>query len=163
WARRLGAPAAIADVKLSGERAERCARIGRLAGLARAAGARLVAASSPELIPVSLARAPHPARWRRFRGGFAMATPGALSAQLAVPRAGAWEVWLQGQIMPAVTVAVDGRRLGSIGGQLGGNSLVPNTMTPLRAQLSAGVHRLSVHVGGSTLAPGGGGSMVLFA
>jgi hypothetical protein len=163
WARRPGAPAAIADVKLSGSQAERCARIGRLAGLAQAAGARLVAASSPELIPVSLSRALHPARWRRFREGFAMATPGTLSAQLAVPRTGAWEVWLQGQIMPAVTVAVDGRRLGSIGGQLGGNSLVPNTMTPLPVRLSAGVHRLSVHLGGSTLAPGGGGSMVLFA
>jgi hypothetical protein len=163
WARRPGAPASIADVKLSGSREERCTQIGRLAVLARADGARLVAASSPQLIPISLARAIHPARWRRDREGFAMSTPGTLSAHFAVPRAGVWDVWLQGQIMPAVTVEIDGRRLGSIGGQLGGNSLVKNTMTPLQAQLSAGTHRLSVRAGGSTLGPGGGGSMVLFA
>jgi hypothetical protein len=65
--------------------------------------------------------------------------------------------------MPSVAVAVDGRRLGSIGAQLGGNSLVPNTMTPIRVSLSAGSHRLSVTPTDPTLAPGGGGSTVLFA
>ena len=33
--------------------------------------------------------------------------------------------------MPAVQVRVDGRPLASIGGQLSGNSLVPNTVPPL--------------------------------
>jgi hypothetical protein len=163
WGRQPGSQPAIVDVKPAGTFADQCAQIRLLAEIARLDGGRLVAASSPELIPISLPLAVRPARWRRFRGGFAMTTPGTLSVQFAVPRAGAWEVWLQGQIMPAVTVAVDGRGLGSIGGQLGGNSLVPNTMTPLRARLSAGVHRLSLHASGSTLAPGGGGSMVLFA
>jgi hypothetical protein len=92
-----------------------------------------------------------------------MSTPGRLEAAFAVPRAGAWEVWLQGQIMPAVTVAVDGRRLASIGAQLGGNSLVPNTITPLRAFLRAGEHRISVTPADPTFVPGGGGSAVLFA
>jgi len=163
WGRQPGSQPAVADAKPAGSLADQCAQIGLLAEIARLEGARLLAAPSPELIPVSLAHAVHPARWRRDRQGFAMTTPGSLSARFAVPRAGAWQVWLQGQIMPAVTVAVDGRRLGSIGGQLGGNSLVPNTMTPLPAHLSAGIHRLSVGAEGSTLAPGGGGSMVLFA
>src|SRR6202022_3943011 len=60
WGRRRGAPAAIADVGLSGSLAGQCARIQSLAGLARTDGAHLVAASSPELIPISLARVSHP-------------------------------------------------------------------------------------------------------
>ena len=92
-----------------------------------------------------------------------MSTPGSLEAAFALPREGVWDVWLQGQIMPAVTVAVDGRRLASIGAQLGGNSLVPNTITPLPVFLPAGEHRLSVTPGDPALEPGGGGSAVLFA
>jgi hypothetical protein len=163
WGRRPGAQAAIADLKLAGSRADRCAEISRLAPLARANRAELIAAASPELIPISLAHASRPRGWRRDREGLAITTPGRLTASFRVPRAGGWDVWLQGQIMPAVGVALDGHRLGSIAGQLGGNSLAQNTMTPLRARLSAGVHRLSIRTGGSTLAPGGGGSMVLFA
>jgi hypothetical protein len=92
-----------------------------------------------------------------------MSTPGRLEATFAVPKAGVWEVWLQGQIMPAVAVAVDGHRLTSIGGQLGGNSLVPNTITPIRVFLSGGSHRLSVTPTDPIVEPGGGGSSVLFA
>jgi hypothetical protein len=162
WGRQRGAPAAIADVRLSGPLADQCARIGRLAGLAKLDGAHLVAASSPELVAISLADASHPARWGHEREGLVMSRPGRLSAAFALPRAGAWDVWLQGQIMPQVKVSVDERPLGSIGAQLGGNSLVPNTMTPLRVSLSAGRHRLSVTRGGSSLAPGNGGSAVLY-
>jgi hypothetical protein len=71
-------------------------------------------------------------------------------------------VWLDGQIMPTVRVNVDGRPLASIGAQLGGNSLVLNTMTPLPVSLSAGRHRLSVARAGFTLAPGEGGSAALY-
>ena len=91
-----------------------------------------------------------------------MGTPGRLSAMFTAPRAGMWELWLQGQIMPAVKVGLDGHPVASIGAQLGGNSLVPNTLTPLTVSLSAGRHRLSVTRGGSTLAPGDGGSAVLY-
>ena len=87
---------------------------------------------------------------------------GRLSAEFAVPAAGVWDVWLEGQIMPAVKVALDGHPVASIGSQLGGNSLVPNTLTPLAVSLSAGRHRLSVTRGGFTLAPGDGGAVVLF-
>jgi hypothetical protein len=163
WGRRPGAPAAIADVKLSGSLAARCTQIGRVAGLARADGAELVAAGSPDIIPISVADSSHPAGWPRVREGLSMSTPGRLEAAFSVPRAGVWDVWLQGQVMPAVTVAVDGLRLASIGAQLGGNSLVPNTMTPLPVFLPAGEHRLSVTPGDPALEPGGGGSAVLFA
>ena len=63
--------------------------------------------------------------------------------------------------MPAVSVGVDGHALGSISGQLSGNSLIPDTMTPLTVQLAPGAHRLTVTRGRLTLAPGDGGTAVL--
>ena len=163
WRRQRGAPAAIDDIPLSGPPAHQCTRIERLARLAAADRAHLVAAGSPELLAISLAHASHPAHWGHLRRGLVMSTPGALSAPFAVPRAGIWDLRLQGQIMPAIGVSVDGRPLASIGAQLGGNSLVPNTLTPLPVSLSAGRHRVSVVRGGLALAPGDGGSAVLFA
>jgi hypothetical protein len=87
--------------------------------------------------------------------------PGRLSAEFAVPHAGDWSIWLKGQIMRTVRVSVDGRPLGSVGAQLGGNSLNPDVMAPLTVALSAGRHRLSITRGGFTLAPGNGGWAVL--
>ncbi len=162
WGRRHSAPAAIADVGLSGSLRQQCARIERLAALARSDGAQLVAASSPEIVRIHLHRVSRPRRWGPVREGLLLSTPGKLSAAFEVPRAGVWDVWLQGQIMPTVTVNVDGRPLASIGAQLGGNSVVLNTMTPLPVFLSAGRHRLSLARGGFTLAPGEGGSAALY-
>ena len=60
-----------------------------------------------------------------------------------------------------VRVSVDGQPVGSVGAQLGGNSLNPDTMAPLRVPLSTGRHRLSLTRGGPSLAPGDGGLAVL--
>ena len=65
--------------------------------------------------------------------------------------------------MPSVSVSVDGHTLASLAGQLDGNSLVPDTITPLSVRLAAGVHRLSIVRKGFTLAPGDDGSAVLDA
>ena len=92
-----------------------------------------------------------------------MSTPGRLSTAFVLPRAGVWDVWLQGEIMPTVGVEVDGRRVGSVGAQLDGDSVVLNSLTPLSVSLPAGSHRLSLRRGGFTLAPGNGGSAVLYA
>jgi hypothetical protein len=184
WKRRPGAAAALAHVVLAGASpAVQCARIASLAPAAASDGARLIAAQSPELIPVSLARAAHPARWghtlegalheggpsRREdrqageRQGLVMGTPGRLSASFALPASGVWDVWVQGQIMPAVRLSVDGHRIASIAGQLDGNSLVPDTVPPIRVTLAAGRHSISVTRPGFSLAPGDGGSAVLDA
>lgn len=163
WGRQPGAPAAIADVALSGPPVHQCARIERLARLAAVDRAHLVAAGSPQLLRISLTHASHPAHWGHVRKGLVMGTPGTLSAVFVVPSAGTWDLWLQGQIMPAVSVSLDGHPLASIGSELGGNSLVPNTFTPLPVSLSAGPHRVSVVRGGLSLAPGDGGSADLFA
>jgi hypothetical protein len=161
WGRRPDAPAAIAHVVPSGSLARQCARIGRLAQLATSDRAALIAAPSPTLVRIPPAGATYPKGWGRQRQGLVMRRTGRLSATFSLPFGGRWNVWLQGQIMPTVRVSVDGRSLGSIGGQLGGNSLVPDTMTPLPAPLAAGPHRLSVARGGLSLAPGDGGSAVL--
>jgi hypothetical protein len=168
WGRRKDTPAAVAHVALSGSPAVQCARISRVARLAGAGagadtGERLVAAEAPELIDISLRRAPHPRRWGRERKGLVMSTPGRLSASFTLPTSGAWDVWVQGQIMPAVTLSVDGVRVAAIAGQLDGNSLVADTMTPIAVRLSAGRHRITVTRGGFTLAPGDGGAAVLDA
>jgi len=90
-----------------------------------------------------------------------MTRPGRLSVGFELPASGRWELWLQGQFMPAVNVAVDGRALASIEGQLSGNSLVAGAVPPFAVELSAGRHRLTVTRAGTSLAPGNGGSAVL--
>jgi hypothetical protein len=184
WKRRPDAAAALAHVVLAGASpAAQCARIASLAPLAARDGAQLTAAQSPELIRISLARAAHPARWGHAltgtlhergpslredrqageREGLVMGTAGRLSAEFALPTSGAWDVWVQGQIMPTVQLSVDGHRTTSIAGQLDGNSLVPDTVPPIRLTLAAGRHRISVTRPGFSLAPGDGGSAVLDA
>jgi hypothetical protein len=92
-----------------------------------------------------------------------MSTPGRLSASFTLPAPGAWDVWVQGQIMPSVQLSLDGRRIETIAGQLDGNSLVPDTVPPVTVRLGAGEHRVSVTRPGFTLAPGDGGAAVLDA
>jgi len=111
-------------------------------------------------VKVHIKDARHPT-WRYTHPGLEMTRAGELSTTFALPRAGAWDVWLRGELMPTVSVSVDGRTLGSIGGQLSGNPHNPNTMTPLRVQLSAGQHRLTITRGGANLAPGDGGEAIL--
>jgi hypothetical protein len=91
-----------------------------------------------------------------------LSTPGRLSATFELPHAGLWDIWLEGQIMPTVSLDIDGHHLASLRAQLGGNSVVLNPMTPVPVSLSAGRHRLTLSRGGFTLAPGEGGSAYLY-
>jgi hypothetical protein len=163
WSRRKRAPAAALHEALGGPPAAQCARIARLAPLAAADRAQLVAAQAPQLVGVPLAHASHPRRWGHQREGLVMSTPGTLTASFDLPAGGAWDVWVQGQIMPSVRLGVDGRTLASIAGQLDGNSLVPDTVPPIPVELAAGRHRVTVTRSGFSLAPGDGGAAVLDA
>jgi hypothetical protein len=163
WRRSPGAAPALAHVALTGTPPVQCSTIQRLAHAAALHGAQLIAAEAPERVSIALARTTHPAGWGHERRGLVMSRPGRLSAAFEIPAAGLWDVWVQGQIMPTVEFSLDGRPPASIGGQLSGNSLVPDTVPPLQVMLSAGAHRLSVTRPGLTLAPGGGGSAVLDA
>jgi hypothetical protein len=177
WGRRPGAAAALAHVGLSSTPpgglvsgpkgaptsglAAQCSRVQRVARLAESHGAQLIGASPPEIVRIDVARASHPA-WRGSRLGLLMSGPGRLTAAFVLPRAGVWDLWLQGEIMPAVTVSVDGRQLSSISGQLTGVATDPDTMAPLPVQLSAGSHRVTItRRSGNPLAPGAGGSAIL--
>jgi hypothetical protein len=160
WARRPGAPAAIAHLGLSAARPVACSRVRRLARFARANRAHIVASIAPEIVGVEVARGRHPA-WRYTHPGLAMKGAGELQSTFSVPRTGAWEMWLKGQLMPTAHISVDGRPIGSIGAQLDGNPHNPAALTPLRLTLSAGRHRLRIARADSILAPGEGGWAIL--
>ncbi len=162
WRRMPGAGPALAHVLLHGTSRAQCRQIRRLARAARRP-ARLVAARSPELVSVHVPFAALPAGWGRQRAAVVMKRPGRLYATFRVPTAGNWEVWVKGQIMPTVELSIDGRRVASVGGQLGGNSLVMGSAPPISVSLTAGVHRLTVTRRGFQLTPGDGGSAVLDA
>ncbi|HEX4188669.1 MAG TPA: hypothetical protein VHY83_12285 [Solirubrobacteraceae bacterium] len=163
WGRTHAAPPAAVHLALSGTPRAQCTRIGRLARGVAGRSARLIGAEATQLVRVPLLSASHPAGWGRQRQGFAMKRPGRLAATFELPFGGRWNLWVQGQIMPSVKVRLDGRLLASVGGQLSGNSLVPDTAPPLAVVLSSGSHRLTVTRGGASLAPGEEGSAVLAA
>ncbi len=161
WQRRRGAEPAVKHIAGSSRAPLACARVREVAGIARAYGFNVVGARQPELVRVRLRHATHPRGWGRLGGGWAMQHAGTLSAGFTLPHAGAWQLWLQGQFMPSIGVSIDGRTLASLSGQLAGNSLVPDTVGPLRVRLGAGAHRLSVTRSDFSLAPGNGGAAVL--
>jgi hypothetical protein len=115
------------------------------------------------LVKVPLARTSRPPGWRLSRKGIIMGGAGTLRARFALPHGGEWELWLKGDVMRALTVRIDGLELGTLGGQLDGNSLVVNVLTPLRTRLDAGRHTLTISRAGADLAPGDGGAATLVA
>jgi hypothetical protein len=163
WGRRPGAPAALAHVAASGTGTETipCPTVAGLARLAQSHSAQFVSASPPQIVGIDVARASHPA-WAESRLGLLMTPHGRLDATFTVPHTGVWDLWLQGEIMPAVGVNVDGHRLASVSGQLTGVATDPDTMAPLRVRLAAGSHHLTIARGAANpLAPGSGGSSIL--
>jgi hypothetical protein len=164
WQRRRGAVSALAHVAAESARAPlSCARVIRTVRLAQARHVRAIAALEPQLVRIRLRRIRPPKGWGRQHGGFTMRKPGIVSLPFNVSHAGSWQLWLQGQFMPLIRVGLDGHPLTSLEGQLAGNSLVPDTATPIAVRLSASEHRLSVERSGFSLAPGNGGSAVLDA
>jgi hypothetical protein len=90
-----------------------------------------------------------------------MKRAGTLRARVSLPAPGRWELWLRGQLMPAIAVAVDGRPAGRVAGQLSGNSLITAPAPPLPVSLGAGEHTVAIHRSPPTLAPGDRGAAVL--
>jgi hypothetical protein len=164
WARRSDASPVLEHVAPDAARATlSCARVVQTVRFGGSHRASAIAALAPELVHVRLRRVKRPPGWGRQHGGLTMRRPGTVSLPFDVPRTGSWELWLQGQFMPQIRVGLDGRALASLQGQLAGNSLVPDTATPIAVRLSAGEHRLTVARSGFSLAPGNGGSAVLDA
>jgi hypothetical protein len=166
WGRRPGVAPALAHVALRGSRAARCSAFDAIARGALADGARgdvLAAAQSPSLVDVPLAATSHPSNWGHEREGLVLNHAGVLQASFTIARAGVWRLWLQGQIMPPLSVTIDGRRSASVAGQLAGNSLVPDTIDAVTLRLAAGRHRLALRRTAPGVAPGSTGAAVLDA
>jgi len=165
WARTPGAPTAIAHLGIVSGRRVGCRQIAGVAASARVGGGVLVAAARIPRVTVDLN---HPAfsGWDRYavrNVGLVMTPFGHLTAAFRIPRAGVWNVWLQGEMMPRVALSLDGGRIGTIAGELSGSPFNPNTTTPFPVLLSAGSHSLTISRGGRSGAPGNGGSALLHA
>jgi hypothetical protein len=167
WERRRDAPSAIAHVGLAGGRPISCTNVEQVAqeglawerthGAPRGTGVRLVAAATPQLVSIPISTVRHSAAWSLGRVGLLMTGAGMLQARFSLPDGGAWQLWIEGELMPAVSVSVDGRELASLGGQVGGTSVTQQVMTPLTVHLGAGGHRLTITRPGAGASPGGGG------
>ncbi|MGI8804043.1 MAG: hypothetical protein ACR2KV_18090 [Solirubrobacteraceae bacterium] len=165
WRRRADAMPAGGHLGRSAARSPSCLGIGLLAALARTDGGSLVSAAAPEMVRIPLAGTSHPT-WKTTpirRLGVEMTPRGELTADLQVPRAGTWNLWLQGEVMPSVQIAVDGQTVAAFSGQLRGSLFNPDTLPPLPLHLAAGPHLLTLTRGGAGLGPGDGGSAVLHA
>lgn len=162
WQRRPGARPALRHVALTGSRRARCQTVARLARGARP-GQLLTGSVEPRLLRVAIGRSSHPRGWARLHGGLVMSSAGAMRASFHTRRARRWQLWLQGDFMPAVGIVLDGRRLGTLSGQLSGNSLITGTAPPFAVTLSAGGHTLTVMRASPSPAPGARGTAVLHA
>ena len=130
---------------------------------ARRGRARGALAPTLVTVPIPRLRSYRPPGWARARRGILMRRAGTLRIAFGLPHGGPWQVWLQADIMRELRVSIDGHALGSLAGQLGGNSLVANTLSPLGVRLSAGPHTIAIARPGIGLAPGDGGAAVLSA
>jgi hypothetical protein len=162
WRRRPHPAPVLRQEALAGGPRVQCKAIGRMAQAA-SAGRQLVASEAPELIRIPLGRRAKHRSWGREPDGLVMSRPGLLTTRVRLARAGSWKLWVQGRIMPTVSVAIDGRTVESIAGELDGNSLVPNTIPPVTVALSGGFHRVKVTRPGFNWMPGDEGSAVLHA
>ncbi len=163
WARSRSSARAIAVAGVATNHPPRCARVAALARLARQSGGYLVADTHPHLIKVDLASAARPAGWTVHGPELVMGTAGSLRAHFTVSHGGLFDLWLQGEAMPGLSVRVDGRLLGDAAGQLSGNGDSPDSMVPMRVRLAAGHHVLTIAREGFSLAAGNGGQAYLDA
>jgi hypothetical protein len=153
WGRRPHAPAALAHLGLYASAVVGCARVSRVAAIAERHGGHLVAALAPRIDNVPLS---DPLPSDEYVGGQLLlnAAPDGVTVGFTVPHGGDWDLWLRGEIMPAVAVRVDGSPVATLADQLAGNDFNPDTIGPLRLRLAAGRHHLTFVPTGSLLDPG---------
>lgn len=81
-------------------------------------------------------------------------TPGSAGELVQVPRAGTYQVWVQGSFPRSMRVTLDGRTVGSVDGwNTPGEWMQAGTVN-----VSAGEHALDIFRGGGGLTPGDGGT-----
>ena len=132
-----------------------CSDVQRAARRAVGEGGVLAAAIAPEPVIVPLGSASHPPGWTADPSQATVQPTGSGSVQASVllPKRGRYGVWLNGTFFRRVAVDVDGKRVGSI--DTSGSLYAPFGAVAL----AAGRHTVTVHYGGSALAPGSGAPM----
>ena len=145
--------------------APRCSRVRALARQARRTGARLAYVERPPLPLFDLLRLSDQNRlgfsirdrYAAYPKSIVVAGPGTAAAELYVPRAGRYRLWLEGSFGRRVTVRVDGREVGTVAYEPGnaGQYLPLGTV-----DLGAGSHGVEIERGGGDLRPGNGGGYI---
>jgi hypothetical protein len=133
-----------------------CAEVHRLARRAGRDGVLAAVERSPEVV-VPLSRAIHPPSWPNNRVDATRLDPdseGSVEANVALPSAGRYGLWVGGSFRGRLEVVVDGSRLSDERHELShfGHFLPLGNM-----RLAAGPHRVELRYGGADLHPGSGG------
>ncbi len=152
WGRLPGAPAALAHFGRSARLPVTCAQIETIARLARSAHVGLVVARQVDRVRIDTLAA------RRLRP-----SNGRFTATFSIPKTGTWQLWIKGELMSAVRLTIDGRRLATVEGQVSGSAFNASTAAPFRVNLSTGPHTIEFARTGPNLAPGSGGPAYLAA
>jgi hypothetical protein len=140
-----GVPAAAPD----------CATVRALAGRARTGDGVLLAALRRPAVRIDPLRARgRPAEWLALARGIVVDGQGRLEQRFAVPRAGRYRVWLEGDFARAMDVRIDARRVERVADSTGGDR---NMAGGAEVALERGSHVLRLQRGGGGLAPGDGG------
>jgi hypothetical protein len=121
----------VADAPLYNPPALSCRRITRLGSQALAEHARLAFAAPTVVASVKATQSLHPSTWVPLPvaadpipdGLTLKPTGGILTADLNVPSAGRYTVWVQGNLTQTMTVSLAGQRVGSIAQQIGPGSI----------------------------------------
>jgi hypothetical protein len=151
---RSAAPAPLVHVPLGGPLQPAapapCASVRTLA-----ARGPLLAVPRPQNLAWALGSGPLPSGWARLLGGaVAPSRSGTLDTAIDLRRAVSGRVWVGGSARGTLTLAIDGRRVGSASSQLQ-NAGQWLDLGP--TALQAGRHTISIHVSLAPLTPGTGG------
>ena len=121
--------------------------------LARGADA-VVAASGQSPLVVQLRDADYPAAWRVGEDAVLPESAGSVEAEVSVGRPGDYEVWLGGSVRPAVSLWVDGERVGEVRHRLNNSGQYVGFGS---VALAPGSHGIEFRFAGADLHPGSGG------
>lgn len=159
WQRPAGAGEAVAEhLGLGGDvvasAVPPCAAVRAMAARA-APGQSLVAATREPVVAVPLSEAEYTRAWVTADPDYpAHDGAGLIRAEVTVPAAGEYTLWLGGSVRPRAETRVDGEEAGEV------RHVLNNAGQYVRlgaARLAAGRHRVEVEIGPTDLAPGSGG------
>jgi hypothetical protein len=140
-----------------------CAKLRALVVHGRAAGARLlrVAPRTPNVAPpLRAVRRTRLAGLQPDGASIVFSGPGTISARVAVPQAGTYRLWVEGDVGRALHATIDGRRAGAVENASGGSG---NVLRFATVALAAGPHLLRIERGGGGLAPGNAAATLVSA